>query len=199
MNMRELIALIRQNIAALRTKGATSVTIASLESLLAAVENHVAQQPDTQINSITVEHARLQQAADLAGFAARSAVNLEVFKSVFPTTQVAVKSLIIINGGAAVALLALIGHLVSTPGSQQTIHRLAVPLLWFVGGVWAGASLGGFVALGQKLYGEALNPKRTYLKHFANVSVIISILFGLGSLVAFAVGSYVAYFVFTNI
>ena len=126
------------------------------------------------------------------------AINVEVFKAVFGMTKLAVNSLIIINGGAAVALLALIGHLVSTPGNQKVIHSFACPLFWFVGGVWAGACLAAFVALSQKLHGEALKGAYSTRTRWANVSAAIGIASGVSSLVAFAVGSYAAYSAFTR-
>jgi hypothetical protein len=110
-----------------------------------AAENHIAQ-----------EHA--------------NAINLEVFKAVFAMTKLAINSLILINGGAVVALLALIGHIVSTPGKHEAIPSFARPLFLFVFGVWAAVCLAAFVALSQKLHAEALkraHPTRTL---WANVS-----------------------------
>jgi hypothetical protein len=65
-------------------------------------------------------------ASDLAGYAAQIAANLELFKSVISTANIAIKSLITINGGAAVALLAFVGHLLST-GGKQLVRGFALP------------------------------------------------------------------------
>jgi len=76
MNVRQLIALIRSEIARLRSENAESVTIASLETLLATVENHVAQHPEKPIAAFAMEHARLRYASTLAQYEARNAVAL---------------------------------------------------------------------------------------------------------------------------
>jgi hypothetical protein len=65
-------------------------------------------------------------ASDLAGYAAQTAADLELFKSVISTANIAIKSLININGGAAVELLAFVGHLLSTRG-KQLVHGFALP------------------------------------------------------------------------
>jgi hypothetical protein len=49
---RELIALIRRDIGIVRAEGATSVTIASLETLLATVEDFIAKHPNEEIPTI---------------------------------------------------------------------------------------------------------------------------------------------------
>ena len=128
------------------------------------------------------EHARLQHASNLAQYEASNATALELLKSVVTTAGVAIKSLILINGGAAVALLAFIGHL-ATSGTNTgaPVHAFAVPLLWFVIGVWTAALFAGFVAAAQKLYAEEFN-QRTFskdaryarrLRRCANVCVLV--------------------------
>jgi len=57
--IRELIVLIRRDIGIVRAEGATSVTIASLETLLATVEDFIAKHPNAEIPLI--EEARLQR------------------------------------------------------------------------------------------------------------------------------------------
>jgi hypothetical protein len=217
MNVTQLIALIRSNIARLRSENAELVTIASLETLLATVENHVAQQPDDPMVAIAIEnaklqheHAKLQHASNLAQYEARNASARELFKSVITTAGVAIKSLILINGGAAVALLAFIGHLATSETNQHAapVHAFAFPLLWFVIGVWTAALFAGFVAAAQKLYSEAYDravkndaqaaQRGRRLQRCANACVVVVIVCGLCSLAAFARGSYLAYVAFAT-
>jgi len=187
------------------------VTIASLETLLAAVENHLAQHPQEPVAAFAIEQARLQQASNLAWYEARNASALELFKSVITTAEVLIKSLIFINGGAAVALLAFIGHLASTGKHGPAIHAFACPLACFVSGVLVAGLFAGFLAAGQKLYAEAFNREGNknaakkeqklarrlrWCVNFFCVPVII--VCGLCSLAAFARGSYLAYVVFAT-
>ena len=151
---------------------------------------------------------------------ARNTTALELLKSVITTATVAIRSLILINGGAAVALLTFIGHLATTENhgaasienhgqaidAGAAIHAFACPLACFVAGVLAAALFAAFVAAGQKLYAEEFN-QRTFnndaryarrLWRCANACVLVSIVFGLCSLAAFAGGSYFAYLVFAT-
>jgi len=217
MNVRQLIALIRSEITKVRSENAELVTIASLETLLAAVENHLAQHPEEPTAAFAIEHARLQHASILTQYEARNAIALELLKSVITTAEVAIKSLILTNGGAAVALLAFIGHLASTETHGQAIdaraaiHAFACPLACFVSGVLAAGLFAGFLAAAQKLYAEAFNREGNknaaekeqklarrlrWCANFFCVPVII--VCGLCSLAAFATGSYLAYVVFTT-
>jgi hypothetical protein len=151
-----------------------------------------------------MEHARLQHASNLAEYEARNATALELLKSVITTAGVAIRSLILINGGAAVALLTFIGHLATSETDGLAIHAFALPLACFVFGVLAAALFAGFVAAGQKLYAEEFNKRiqndarHRRLQWFANACVLISIVSGLCSLAAFTRGSYLAYVVFAT-
>jgi hypothetical protein len=201
---KELIALIRRDIGIVRAEGGVSVTIESLETLLDTVEDFIAKHPNTEI-PLAIEQAKLQHASTLAQYEAQAASARELFKSVIAMATLTIKSLILINGGAAVALLAFIGHLATaetTETSGQAINAFAAPLLWFVIGVGTAAFFAGFVAAAQKLYAEPIyaaeGSKKKRLKSWGNASVVISILFGLCSLLAFAVGSCFAYCVLST-
>jgi hypothetical protein len=133
--------------------------------------------------SVVLEHAKMQHASDLAEYSAKSAAGLELFKSVIETAKVAIQSLIWINGGAAVALLAFIGHLATTPNVRVPIGSFALPLLCFVIGVWSAALFAASISLGQKLYSERW-------PRCANASVVASIIFGLSSPCLFWSGQF---------
>src|SRR5206468_10502655 len=136
MNAKDLIQLIRSQIKQVKSSGATSVTIASLETLLSVVENHL---EDGGLSAAVMEHIKLQHATDLAAYAEQSASGRELFKSVIETVKITATSLTLINGGSTVALLAFIGHLASTQTPRVPISAFANPLLYFVIGVWTAA------------------------------------------------------------
>ena len=198
---RELIALIRRDIGIVRAEGATSVTIASLEVFLATVEDFIAKHPNAEIP--TIEQARLQHASNLAWYEAKAASSRELFQSVIAMATLTIKSLILINGGAVVALLAFIGHLATSATGRPAIHAFAAPLQWFVIGVGTATLFAGFVALAQKCFAEEYDAaeeskRKRRLKFWANAFVWISIIFGVSSISAFAVGSLFAYCVFST-
>jgi hypothetical protein len=134
-------------------------------------------------------NAKLVHESNLAAYAAQTASSRELFKSVIETAKMTVTSLILINGGSAVALLAFIGHLASAEQPRISISLFASPLLLFVVGVGAAAFFGAFILLTQKLYAEGW-------KRCAYITSWICALIGLGSFAAFGAGSYFGYRVF---
>jgi hypothetical protein len=176
MNAKNLMDIIRGAVARAKANGISDITVESLEALLAGVEPHL----DTV--SPAIEFAKLEQASDLAKYTA----DVEVGKSVIDTAKTLIRSLILINGGSAVALLAFIGHLASIPQGQLLIASFAVPLGWFVIGVGTAALFAGSLCLGQKFYAQQW-------KRSGNATVPISALLALASITAFAMGSYRGY------
>ena len=78
-----------------------------------------------------------------AELARRLMVETENFKSVILTGQSALKSAILINGGAAVALLAFIGHVWKPDYLRTASINLVGSLQWFVFGVLSAAIAAG--------------------------------------------------------
>ena len=190
MNAKDLIQLIRYDIERTKSGGGTSLPIANLETLLSAAEKEVEGGSGFMATAV-IKHAELVHQSDLASYSAQSASGLELFKSVIEMAKTTVTSLILINGGSAVALLALIGHLASGGNSPTPISSFAKPLLYFVIGVFAAAFFGGLIFLTQKLYSERWT-------RCANVASWIAALVGLGSFAAFGAGSYFGYKVFAG-
>jgi len=181
--IRDLIRLIRINLGRVVAEVASSVSIESLEALLAAVERQISQTPEQNIAAPTFEQATLQQASDLATYSARNAANLEMFKSVITTATTCARSLVLLNGGGAVALLAFIGHLATVDSTRGLIPLFSHSLLIFLIGVWTAGLFSGFLAFAQKAFAE--NWKRT-----GNVSAVICIMSGIASLILFLVASW---------
>lgn len=190
MNAKDLIQLIRYDIERARSGGGTSLPIVNLETLLSAAEKEV-EDGSSFMATAMIKHAELLHQSNLASYAAQSASGLELFKSVIEMAKVTVTSLILINGGSAVALLAFIGHLASAGNSPTPISSFAKPLLYFVIEVFAAAFFGGLILLTQKLYGERW-------PRCAKVTSWISGFIGLGSFAAFGAGSYFGYKVFAG-
>lgn len=87
-----------------------------------------------------------------AEFKARSEASLEMFKSVIISGQSAIRSAILINGGAFVALLVFIGKIWSESTSQIASSLLSSGIAFFSSGVLAGAVAAGFTYLSQLCY-----------------------------------------------
>ena len=74
----------------------------------------------------------------------------ELFKATVGAGQSAMKAAMAINGGGAVALLAFIGHLATSPSSGNLVAKFATPLWIFSLGV-----LVSTIAIGANYFGQA--------------------------------------------
>lgn len=79
--------------------------------------------------------------------------SLEMFRSVITAGQAAIRSSLILNGGAALALLAFIGHLAQFNASK--VNDFAECMLPFTVGALAIVVVSGFTYLSQWLYASA--------------------------------------------
>jgi hypothetical protein len=138
------------------------------------------------MGSTVIEQAKMVHAANLAAYEARTATSRELFKSVIEMAKVTVTSLILINGGSAVALLAFIGQLASAEQPRIPIASFATPMLYFGVGVGTAAFFGAMILLTQKLYAQGWT-KCAVLTSWASAII------GLSSFASFAVGSYCGY------
>lgn len=132
--------------------------------------------PDRALEAAKLEHAS----------------NLEVWKAVLESGQTALRSLILINGGAVVALLAFLGNqLTKTPptGRGFPTQGIALAMAFFVGGVlFAGAATGARYLNLLSLHSRRTKPAIVYHR--------LAILLGSASLVAFLVGGVASYLAF---
>ena len=115
-----------------------------------------------------------------------------MFKSVITSGQNAMRSSFLMNGGAAVALLAFIGHLASI--KPESVAIFAAVLMPFVLGVLAMTMTSGFTYLSQWLY-DSSNTKAQKWGFSLN---IVCIALGISSYGLFMWGMCRAYFAFTQ-
>ncbi len=108
--------------------------------------------------------------------------DLELFRSVISSGQAAIKTSFTLNGGAALAMLAFIGHLAAVDQSQITAFSWT--LLPFAAGVLITAIQSGCTYLSQWLYAD----ERRIVQKFGFGFNIGAILLGLASYVAFSIG-----------
>jgi len=132
----------------------------------------------------------------------------------------AVKAVTLINGGAAVAVLAFVGHLASIHATPTTIMNFVRPLDLFVWGVFMGVVASAVVYFTHLCYFTALGHEfaATTARDDANLTLAarkdqastrwnragkwfanpIAVLCGIASLCLFAVGCYQAYHPFRS-
>jgi hypothetical protein len=110
---------------------------------------------------------------------------LEQFTSVIAVGQAALKSMFLINGGAAVAVLAFAGHLATSTGAKA-VQTLALPLVCFVFGLILVTIASGLTYLAQRAYAT----RRRDLGARLNATIIA---IGLFSVATFTACSWFAY------
>jgi len=182
------IAPLKEAVLKLKKDGVERVSVDALleyvTRLQAAVEERL------EPSAAELEHYKTQLSAWVEKQKEASAINVEGFKSVILAGQNALRSALLVNGGAAVALLAYIGKL--SVDASAHVSEFALPLLLFVSGALVVAINSGVTYLGQWFYfggggwrwkvGFALN--------------IVSIILGILSYVIFAAGTWQAYLAF---
>jgi hypothetical protein len=116
----------------------------------------------------------------------------EIFKSILSYAESALKTVILINGGACLALLAFLGNIIAKGINTKVVIEFSFPILLYVAGVLVGAIATGAAYLTQYSYIH-FSRKTAVMWHF------ISAIFVIVAYVAFAAGSYMCYIAFTKI
>ncbi len=178
MSTRQFASQLRTLIEDVKSKGTAAIYCDNLIAYLREVENS----PEPELTPLEVEKykADLQNwiEANKSGQEAR----LELFRSVIAAGQSAIKSSFLLNGGAAVALLAFIGHLAQFKASA--VARFGECMLPFAYGVLAIAVTAGLTYLSQWLYASP-KPKAVKAGFYTNLACIA---LGIGSYACFVWG-----------
>lgn len=98
------------------------------------------------------EKCRMKHESGLAHYNAITAWRAEGFRSVNIAGQAAIKSAILINGGAAIALLAFIGSIYNASQSTEVATQLTYSMRLFIIGVSSGAIASGTTYISQLFY-----------------------------------------------
>ena len=173
-------ATVLAELAKLQAAGQRVVDIAPLVSFLRAVES---QAP------VDAEIRKLQHDSALAQYRAERDIALEMLRSVIETSKTALTAIILVNGGASVALLALVGSLTAGKPTAGIAAALVNALVAFASGVLLGAVATGTTYLTQYCYEQ----------HFRRSAVgfhVFTVLLVLSSYAAFAIGVICAYHAF---
>jgi hypothetical protein len=195
LSAEQAVALLRSTLTEVQAKGQMTVPVAPLQQFLSNVTPSPAQSEVKRPNvplELLRDSLNAQWQANLAHDKAVHTSNLEMFKSVLEATKGAIQSLFVINGGAAVALLAFIGHLASLSGGGASIPAFADVMLSFVGGAGFAVLLAVSVCLGQKAFYQKWT--RT-----GNAMFYVSLFLGLASFVCFGLGCSCGYKAFVEL
>lgn len=175
MESQELINSFRKQLDLVESQGNQQVQVTALRTYLDALEKDAGESEEFRNR----EHAGM-----LAHLAAESQFSIEMLKAELEAGKSALHALLIINGGAVVALLGVMSNLVGKIGGDMLARYLALPLLQFGIGVLLGAIAFAFRYLSQACYSNSNSSERIvrrgdYLRYLAILSAAIGyLLFG---------------------
>ena len=176
MESQELIDSFRKQLDQVEAQGAQQVQVPALRAYLDALQKDA---------GASLEYRNREHAGMLAQFAARNEHSIEMLKAVLEAGKSALHALLIINGGAVVALLGVMSNLVGKDGGGLLAKYLALPLLQFGIGVLIGAVGFALRYFSQACYAESGDRKDRYhrwgdrFRYAAIVSAFVGyVLFG---------------------
>jgi hypothetical protein len=192
MTAKELIDRLRGELGALKAQGHATVAVAALEEYLSTVEPVVGARPQTpneaeeavwRIASHNLEIWKQQTSM-------RHEFGLAAYKSMIEAAQSGLRVLMVINGGAAVALLAFLGNVLAA-GNPTARLPLSLPA---INGAMATFVAGVALASGSSIfrfftYLASANEWRKRETAFNAVAIAL----GASSLAAFILGACGAY------
>lgn len=180
MSVRNFAAQLKAEVEQLKSQGTAAINCDHLIRFLEQVEND--PEPNPSVRDLERYKAELQQHVDHQRLTFEG--NLEMFRSVITVGQGAIKTSFLLNGGAAVAMLAFIGHLAQF--SPAKVPEFAATLLPFAHGVLAVAITSGSTYLSQWFYASQWKHGET----IGRVLNVLCILLGLASYGLFLRGLY---------
>ena len=161
---------------------------------------------------LAIDEAKRRQDLNIAVYQANTTRLLEAVRAGNKAGSDALRAVTLLNGGAAVALLAFIGHLASLSAPQTTIVSLRYPLAVFVTGAFlavfasavnyfgqgfvTGQLSAEFAAMDEELSAEERKKAERRKEKFKTgfkVTNTFAILVGVFALAAFGLGCYKAY------
>lgn len=188
MDAKEFAAQLRNIITDLKDQGTAAIYSDNLITYLNnVIESNL---PDPSPADLEQYKARLRLQTE--EYRARVETDREVFKAVIQAGQNALRTGFLLNGGASVALLAVIGKFMTVEESVQFVPSLANSLILFVIGTFLIAFSSAVTYLSQWIYGG--NADSNYKVGFG--LNIVAILIGLSSFGFFLWGMIRAYHVF---
>lgn len=155
MESQELINEFRKQLDQVEAQGDQQVQVTALRSYLNALEKDA---------SASQDYRKQKHEGMLAHYAAENQHSIEMLKAVLEAGKSALQSLLVINGGAVVALLGVFSSLAGKDGGGALARYLSLPLLQFGFGVLVAALGFAFRYFSQACYSESNTDNDNYEK-----------------------------------
>ncbi|MEX5768813.1 hypothetical protein AB4Y55_24015 [Serratia nematodiphila] len=190
--MNNHIDTIIEDVQSVQKNGAESIDVQNLLEYLQDLKRD-----ELQSKEESLERLKARNQAHIERFKLIANAQLESFRSVISSGANAAKSCMLINGGAAVALLAFVGNIWSKSSTPEAVAELAYGILFFCSGVGLAALCTGITYIAQFFYGNVdfydESGKKCKSEIIGNIFNIIAIFSGFASLILFGYGCYSAY------
>jgi len=188
MKAKDILEKIKAAVKEAKGKGHNTISIDAFDKYLSTFKKE-----DGTDTYHTLEHEqevsltefKVKNDINIANAKILASTNLEEFKSVILSGQSALKSCMVINGGAAVAVLAFTGKIWQTSVSYEVANALTTSIFIFCLGVLFAGLASGITYCSQSFY------HKKWMK-LGNVSNFFSISFVLLSYALFFWGAYIA-------
>lgn len=184
MEIEELIRQVRNDVKAVREKGQQVIDATALDTYLAELEEtaSLTKAERARAHESQMENFKATHQSNLAHYSAQNQHALEMFRTVVTVGQGALRSPMLINGGAAVAILGFLSNAWAKGVPSAVLRNLPNALLLFTAGVLAAALASGFAYLAQQAFtsGQERSGKRIRALVIARV-VVSYLLFGSGA------------------
>jgi len=192
MKASEILQAIKSTITTSKNDGVQHISVESLEAYIARLEEMSKRTPD---DVAAGEAAMEAYKADLNSWVAsrqqQHEFNLEMLRATITTGQTALKSSLLINGGAAVAMLAFVGNLIGRKESHQgLLNFIPESLVCFVFGVLSAAIAAGCSYFSQAGYGGEFGKASRKIGVIGHLVAVIAVV---ASYVLFGRGAWLAY------
>ena len=183
MESQEVIDAFRQQLDQVSARGVDQLQVSALRNYLNALERDA---------GTSQESRRQKHEGTLAHYAAQSQHSIAMLNAVLEAGKSALHALLIINGGAVIALLGVLSNLAGKDSGATFASMLALPLLLFGVGVLSGAIGFSFRYFSQACYSESEDENDKYHKrgHVFRYLAIASVFVGFS---AFGYAMYGAY------
>lgn len=192
MNAKDLIEIMRHNIDQVKQQGLESIPMQNMmEAWFSALKKIVDESPSGEPTPDQLEKLKGQIALEVEKVKSFQTGKLEELKAAFKYGELALKSAILINGAASVAILAFIGKIWGGDDAITTIKRMSVSLFVFVSGVLVGALASGFSYVTQYCYSQNQH-------NAGHAWRWVTIILTFSSYILFLIGSIFAYHAFVG-
>ena len=173
MDAKILIQTMRKNLESVRKQNIKQFPLQNVENWVEGLSECVEASPDKEPTQEQKEFQQREWEAKMAHYNAQVQSSLEGFRSTMQLAQAALKSSILINGGAAIAMLAFIGHIWNSGQFSSIQSQISGSLIWFLLGVFVSAVATGTGYVTQVFYFEFQDNKIALRWRIISVVLIV--------------------------